>query len=794
MGAKLCFAPSSATEFYMDNAARIGLLCLAYMVGLAVSSYSWWSWAIAVLLVSGFYLAEAWYRSRKKRLKFSFAWPWRIGLALVLILASFYGQMRVPHVASQDISIFVNSIEGRGTKQFSTVRGLVDSYPQATRSDRAQFWLQVNQLSQIQGDDPSPASIRKVNGRLYVTAPLISATGLKPGVQVVVTGTLYKPMPVLNPGGLNFENYLARSGSFAGMRANQLFLTDEEQIRTWDLAKIRQRIVAAQVRWLDVPIGPLVSAMALGNEAVDLPFDVKDAFVRVGLAHALAASGFQVSLIVAAIISFTKRYLAKKWQFGLGLVGILAFVAMAGPQPSVLRAAVMGIAVLVGMLLSRQLRPLNSLLLAAVVLLVIEPLWIWDVGFQLSFLATLGLVVSATPIQKKLDFVPPVLAEAIAVPLAATIWTLPIQLWTFKVVPLYSLPANVIAAPFITLISIGGMVSALVAGIFPLAGSAVAWLLLYPTKLLLAIVELFASLPGSNIAVGSIRLWQLLFLYGAIFLVWQLPWWQKRWRLVLALSVLLIAVPLAVVKGQEFKITALAAREERILVIQKNYQTALIDTGDSNTARFTVMPFLTNEAVNGLEQAITLQTSKPKGASIDSGVVTEGTSESLARGAAIDSASKGWQTLHNNLAINKLYHPPQQPLKIPGLNMSPLGKTQDLLGGKSNLLFAEPPLLDLEIGGQHWLIGGDIQIDQQRELAMPDKLQPVQAIYWSGGVLTDTFIKAIRPQVAIAATLTPNPETIQHLEKLGTKVFITGRDGAVQWTAGQGFQALLGSE
>jgi competence protein ComEC len=667
------------------------------------------------------------------------------------------------------------------------VRGFVDSYPQATRSDRAQFWLQVNQLSQIQGDDPSPASIRNVDGRLYVTAPLISATGLKPGVQVVVTGTLYKPQPALNPGGLNFENYLARSGSFAGMRANQLFLTDEEQIRTWDLAKIRQRIVAAQVRWLDVPIGPLVSAMALGNEAVDLPFDVKDAFVRVGLAHALAASGFQVSLIVAAIISFTKRYLAKKWQFGLGLLGILAFVAMAGPQPSVLRAAVMGIAVLVGMLLARQLRPLNSLLLAAVVLLVIEPTWIWDVGFQLSFLATLGLVVSATPIQKRLDFLPPVLAEAIAVPLAATIWTLPIQLWTFKVVPLYSLPANVIAAPFITLISIGGMVSALAATVFPVAGSAVAWLLLYPTKLLLAIVELFASLPGSNIAVGSIRLWQLLFLYAAIFLVWQLPWWQKRWPLVVAVSVLLIAIPLAVVKGQEFKITALAAREERILVIQKSYQTALIDTGDSNTARFTVLPFLTNEAVNGLEQAITLQASKSN-SSIANGEGTEVVS------GAIDATTKGWQTLHNNLAINKLYHPPQQPLKIPGLNISPLGKAQDLLGGKSNLLFADPPLLDLEIGGQHWLIGGDIQIDQQRELAMPDKLQPVQAIYWSGGVLTDTFIKAIRPQVAIAATLTPNPETIQHLEKLGTKVFITGRDGAVQWTAGQGFQALLGSE
>jgi competence protein ComEC len=750
----------------MDNSARIGLLCLAYILGLVVSPHSWWRWGVAAGVFGGIYLAEIWLRQRRFKLQLPVVW--RVGMVLVMLLASFYGQMRVPHLASQDISIFVNSIEGRGTKQFSTVRGIVNSYPKATRSDRAQFWLQVNQLSQIQGDDPSPASIRNVNGLLYVTTPLISATGLKPGVQVVITGTLYKPQPSLNPGGLNFADYLARSGSFAGMRATQLFLTDEEQIRTWDLVKIRQRIVSAQVNWLDVPIGPLVSAMALGDDAVDLPFDIKDAFVRVGLAHALAASGFQVSLIVAAIVSLTRRWLAKKWQFVLGLTGIAAFVAMAGLQPSVLRAAVMGIAVLVGMLLARQLRPLNSLLLAAVVLLLIDPLWVWDVGFQLSFLATLGLVASATPIQKKLDFLPPVLAESIAVPLAATIWTLPIQLWTFKVLPVYSLLANVVAAPFITLISIGGMISALVGAIFPWGGSALAWLLLYPTKLLVAIVELFGSLPGSNIAVGSIRLWQLVLLYLGILMVWQLPWWQKRWRLVLIASVLLIAIPLAVVKSQEFKITALAAREERILVIQRGFQTALIDTGNSNTARFTVLPFLTSEAVNNLDRAIALQ--------------------------AGGANEKGWQTLRSSLSINQLDHADQKFAKIAGLQTAPLLQSQSLLGGKSNLLLTQAPLLEIEIGGQRWLIGGELQIDQQRELSAPSKLQPVQAIYWSGGMLTDKFIQAIRPQVAIAATMTPNPETIQNLEKLGTKVFVTGRDGAVQWTAERGFQPLLGAE
>jgi competence protein ComEC len=630
------------------------------------------------------------------------------------------------------------------------VRGIVDSYPRTTRSDRAQFWIEASQLSQIQGDDPSPASIRKVKGRLYVTAPLISATGLKPGVQVVVTGTLYKPQPSLNPGGLNFADYLARSGTFAGMRASQLLLTDEEQMRTWDVAKIRQRVVSAQVRWLDVPVGPLVSAMAL-----------------VGLAHALAASGFQVSLIVTIIINLTQRWLAKKWQFVGGVLGIVIFVAMAGVQPSVLRAAVMGVAVLVGLVTARQLRPVNSLLLAAVLLLIIEPLWIWDVGFQLSFLATWGLVVSAAPLQKKLDFLPPTIAEAIALPLAATIWTLPIQLWTFKVLPLYSLPANVLAAPLVTIISVMGMLSAAVGAIFPWGGSALAWSLLYPTKFLMAIVSFFGTLPGSNMAIGTIRFWQLLLLYALILLVWQLPTWQKRWRLVLVAGVFSIVLPLVITKSQEFKITALVARDERILVIERHGHTAVIDTGDSSIARFTVLPFLTSEAVNKIDWAIALQQS--------------------------NNHVQGWQTLNGGVTIDKLWHPPQQTWQLPEIATGGLTKSQPLAGGKGTLLFTEPPLLDLELDQQHWLIGGEIQIDQQRELALGN-IQSVQALYWAGGMLTDQFIRTIRPQVAIAATTTPDPETIQHLEKLGAKVFVTGRDGAVQWTAAGGVQPLLGTD
>jgi competence protein ComEC len=744
----------------MNNEARIGLLCLAYLVGLVASPYPMLVGCLALCSIS---ILLFLHRQRKIRLPIA----WSLATAIVLIASSSYLQWRIPQPTAKDVSLFVNTVEGKGTAQFASVRGTVDSYPKITRSDRAQFWLQATQLSQIQADSPGPSTMRQVSGRIYVTAPLLSATGLKPGVEAIVTGNLYKPPKSLNPGGLDFADYLARSGSFTGLRAAQLMLPDEEQIRTWDLDKIRQRIVAAQVRWLDVPVGPLVAAMALGGDVVDLPFDLNDAFVRVGLAHALAASGFQVSLIVSGVIASSRRWLSRSWQFSLAMAGIGIFVLMAGPQPSVLRAAVMGTAVAIGLLTSRQIRPLASILLAGLLLLLINPLWVWDVGFQLSFLATLGLVVSATPIQKRLDWLPPTIAELVSVPLAAMIWTLPIQLWTFKVLPIYALPANVLASPLVTMISIGGMVSAALGAIIPQVGSAIAWLLFYPTQLLISLVQWFSQLPGSNMAVGRIALWQLLGLYGAIILVWLRPQLQKRWVLVMLAGILSIAIPLWVGKLQELKITALATGADRVLVVQHRYRTTLIDTGDSDTARFAVLPYLTAEGVNNIERAFGL----------DGGYTSR----------------KGWQTLGESIAINKLsmVAGTNQPIAQVSMEPLPIGQQQIVGASKLKLLSTNAAVLELEVENQRWLVSDNIQLDRQRELSTTQQLQPIVALYWPGGMLTEQFIKVIQPQIAIASTNNPDPETIQKLEKLGTKVFITGRDGAIQWTASKGFTPLL---
>ncbi len=449
------------------------------------------------------------------RPKFPF-WVWLLA-GITAFLASVYLQIRTPQPAANDISqLIINS--GNSQDLLITVRGEVSSIPRLTRSGRGQFWLEVNQVNEITNNN-TPISVSKdVSGLVYVTVPLLKATGLYPGESIAITGSLYKPQPPSNPGGFDFQNYLAQQGSFTGLRGRYIS-HDDSQPPPWGLWKIRQRITRAQAQLLGVPNGSLLSAMVLGRLAVDLPYDIRDIFVQVGLAHILAASGFQVSFLLGIILAITQKF-SPKVRFSLGLLTLLIYLGLTGISPSVLRASLMGLAVLIALLTQRQTKPLSVLLIVAILLLIVNPAWIFDIGFQLSFLATLGLLVTVPPLMERLNWMPPFFASLIAVPLAAMIWTLPLQLYVFKVLSPYSILVNIVASPLISLITLGGMASALSALLLPSLGSAIAQFLYYPILGLIEIAKYFSQLPGNSIAVGSISLIQLITLYSLNLLIW----------------------------------------------------------------------------------------------------------------------------------------------------------------------------------------------------------------------------------------------------------------------------------
>lgn len=728
--------------------------------------------------------------SKTPRPKMPF-WVWLLA-GIIAFLASVYLQIRTPQPASDDISnLILNS--GNSQDLLITVRGEINSIPRLTRSGRGQFWLKANQVNEITNNN-TPISVgRDVSGLVYVTLPLLKTTGLYPGESIAITGSLYQPQPPSNPGGFNFKKYLAQQGAFAGLRGRYIS-HDDSQPAPWGLWKIRQRITRAQAKLLGVPEGSLLSAMVLGRLAVDLPYEIRDIFVQVGLAHILAASGFQVSFLLGIILAVTQRF-SPKIRFSLGLLTLLLYLGLTGISPSVLRATLMGLAVLIALVSQRQTKPLNVLLGVAILLLIANPTWIFDIGFQLSFLATLGLMGTVPPLMQGLNWMPPFFASLIAVPLAVTIWTLPLQLYIFNVLSPYSILVNIIASPLISIITLGGMASALVALMLPGMGSLIAQGLHYPIFGLIETADYFSQLPGNSIAVGRISLMQLIALYSLNLLIWGYFIWlnpdsnprfstSKKGLIPIlfsvTLAVLIVVAPGWYTKTSQFQATILGTPKEPILVIEEQGKVTLINSGSQNTAKFVVLPFLNAQGVNEIQWSVA--THSQLGLSIGWPLILE---------------NIPIKTFYDNPAPKKTYQATNDVI-LKTLNQQkgsyiPLTLGQPIMLGsvQIELLNAQPPVIRFKLGQKVWTLLGETTPNDQNQLLEGQKLTPTQVLWWSGEPLTAEILSVLKPEIAIASSNSIDAKTVETLSQQQTQIFWTGRDGALRWTPTQGFETTL---
>ncbi|MEC4986070.1 MAG: ComEC/Rec2 family competence protein [Oscillatoria sp. PMC 1068.18] len=758
----------------MKSSSAAAVLGLAYICGLlstAVLGYpareaAWWEWlgltlvvAICGVLVAKF-IHRFWRTAPNKKV-------W-LSAGLIAALAVVYLGLRIPQPAKNDVSRYVEN-----TPEQVTIQGEVLSEPRLTRSDRAFFWFRATQLNENES----------VAGKLYVTLPVLQTTGLYPGQNLAVSGKLYQPKPAPNPGAFDFGAYLARTGAFAGLSGREVILPETEVKPPWGWWKLRQRIIRAQIRWLGSPKGQLVSSMVLGRRAVDLPYELRDRFVKAGLAHVLAASGFHVALLLGVVLGLMARF-PTQTQFTVGAIVLLIYVGLTGLQASVMRAALMGLGALFALVTRRKRKPLGLLLLAAVLLLLFNPVWIWDLGFQLSFLATLGLIVTVPVMTRWLDWLPPAIAALVTVPIAASLWTLPVIIYVFHVVAPYTIPANIAAMPLVAIVSLGGFLSAFVAMIFPLAGSTVAKLLNYPTEWLISLVEYFTNLPNSSFAVGKISLFSLIALYGLFALVWWSKKWQSRWWLVSLVALFLLIVPFWFRQATLFQLTLLATENEPVLVIQDRGAVTLINSGDLETAEYTVLPFLRQQGINQLDWAVALDQQSPE--------------------------DNGWEVIFSGLSIkNFLYNPvgAEKPLPenstfaaaIPTASLT-AGKSVSLKQNSMRLISSEPPVLELQLGKQTWLILGESQYTKPEQLAehlksvrslvqtLAKQNLDLQVLLFSSSNIRLDWLETLQPKIAIASTRNIDPNLAQILSENQIKFYTTSRDGAIQWTPGAGFQ------
>ena len=349
------------------------------------------------------------------------------------------------------------------------------------------------------------------------------------GWRVRVEGVLRRPSSGPHPLLSGSSERLAAQGSWSRLTTSRFKLL----ARRWTpIADLRRRIA---IRFLDLAGGErggLLAALVLGSAQVQLPSDLRQVFRVAGLSHALAASGFHLSVLIGAALMLSRRWTAP-FRLGLAFMAMLMFLLLAGSQPSVVRAVLMVSMALLIRETGHRPRGFGVLLVAISLMLLLHPAWARSIGFQLSAAATAGLIVTSPGVEQWLVVRLPglwhALAPALSVPLAAMAWTLPLQLLHFGSTPLYALIANLLAAPLLAPLTLSALCLALLSLFVP---SEVLLVLSWPVSqlagLLIALVRWISHWPAARLLTGHPQPWVV-----ALLALGLIPWLVPRltdWR------------------------------------------------------------------------------------------------------------------------------------------------------------------------------------------------------------------------------------------------------------------------
>lgn len=253
---------------------------------------------------------------------------------------------------------------------------------------------------------------------------------------------------------------------------------------------------------LPEPHASLLVGMLFGIKTT-MPKDLYNALITTGTLHVVALSGINISILINLVARIT-LFLGRKASSILTVCLIVLFVLFVGPSPSIVRAALMGSLSLVAVYFGRQNWGLLSLILAAGIMLLFNFSLIFDISFQLSFLATLGIILANKHIKCQLK--KGMLNQSkcwfktnLFITLSAQLFTLPIILWNFHRISLVSPVANLATGWLIQPIMILGIITGVIGWIWLPLGYIPALITWVPLTIFIKLIEMFARIPGASV-------------------------------------------------------------------------------------------------------------------------------------------------------------------------------------------------------------------------------------------------------------------------------------------------------
>ena len=316
---------------------------------------------------------------------------------------------------------------------------------------------------------------------------------------------------------------------------------------TADVVRARFRSATASL-WPDAR--GLVPALVVGDTS-QTPPELRAVMLETGLSHLSAVSGSNVTFVLAAVLWLCGLVgVRRRWRPPVAALGLLGFVILARPEPSVVRAAVMGLVGLLALSTSRRRAGVPALAAAIVVLLVWDPWLSRSYGFALSSVATLGLLVLAQPwgrtIARRLPVLLRPLGPVLAIPIAAQAVCAPLVVPLQGSVSVVAVLANLLAAPFVAPTTLVGVVVALVSVVWVTGAGWLAWAAAVPAQAIAAVARWSADLPFGSIGWGDSAGAAILLGVITAGVIATAPWaWHRsRHRPTVAVSVVVLTAGL----------------------------------------------------------------------------------------------------------------------------------------------------------------------------------------------------------------------------------------------------------
>ena len=586
-----------------------------------------------------------------------------------------------------------------------------------------------------------------------------------------------------NPGVFDYSAYLAREGIhvLATGRGERVTPLDEPD-SPWPI-RVKRRALEIMREALPPTSAALLGGLLLGDRSA-LPRDLDDAFRRAGVYHVLAVSGFNVALLAASVFALlVMAHASRRLAAVVAMATVIAFACVVGPEPSVLRATIMGVLILGALLLEREASVLNSLALAALVVLALRPGDLLDPGFQLSFVATAGIVLAPLPRNR--------LLAALGVSVAAQLAVLPVALAHFNQVSTIGVIANLAVVPLAGIATVVGLAGVALTAVLEAGGH---FLLnaVWPVLLALrGVVQVAASVPGAVVHLPAPH-WTAVVAYtsalGLGLSAWRLRGSAAALARMLAVAGAVLGLGATVIESWplirppdgRLRITVLDVGQGDAIVLETpDGGAALLDAGPGgpyrlDTGERVVAPFLWNRGHLSLAAALATHADLDHAGGLPAirrlfRVTEPGTPEALVSWAG--RVGVGLTVLGGAMLAAESPHD----------DAAGAGGTPNRNDGAL--------ALRVELGLASFLLASDITARTEGDLLR--RRAPLAATvlkvahHGSRGSSTAAFLGAVNPAIAVISVGArnsyghPSPDTEARLVGAGAAVYRTDRDGAV---------------